>query len=84
MSKAKNKGEWSELYVFAKILNDRNLVGADQYLNPIPGENYPVIKILRNSKKTVRVYDLKDETSVKVTVEDDGLLSEEHSIPNEE
>lgn len=84
MSSAKNKGEWSELYVFAKILNDRNLIGADQNLTPIPGENYPVLKILRNSESIVRTYDLSNNTYVAISVEENGILTEKHSLPNED
>ena len=83
MSKGKNKGEWSELYVFAKILSERNLVGADEYLVPIFGENYPVLKILRNSKNVRRTYDLGDGSSILVRVEESGEITEEHQISNE-
>ena len=84
MSKGKNKGEWSELYAFAKILSDRNLVGADQNLDPIEGENYPVLRILKNSDTIIRTYDLSNESGIKVSVENDSQLTENHIIPNEE
>jgi type II restriction enzyme len=84
MSKNKNKGEWSELYAFAKILSDRNLVGADQNLNPIEGENYPVLKILKNSDTVIRTYDLSSETGIRVSVESNGQLIENHIIPSNE
>jgi len=76
-----NKGEWSELYAFAKIISDKNLKGADQNLDPIPGENYPVYKIIRNSKKTKRTYDLNDQDNVRISVKHDGLVEEEYIVP---
>jgi len=82
MSSAKNKGEWSELYAFAKILTDRNLIGADQNLTPINGENYPVLKILRNSPSVIRSYDLTDQNYVNISVEENGMVTENHSIPH--
>jgi type II restriction enzyme len=42
-----NKGEWSEIYVFLKLLADGKLNAADANLNAIPGVYYPIIKILR-------------------------------------
>lgn len=42
-----NKGEWSELYVFLKLLADGVLYAADENLKRIPGVFYPILKILR-------------------------------------
>ena len=42
-----NKGEWSEIYVFLKLLADGKLYAADAYLNRIDQIYYPIIKILR-------------------------------------
>lgn len=42
-----NKGEWSEIYVFLKLLADGNLYAADANLNKIQDSFYPIIKILR-------------------------------------
>lgn len=43
-----NKGEWSEAYVFLKLLADGQLFAADADLNKIKGEPYPIIKIIRD------------------------------------
>lgn len=45
--KAYNKGEWSEVYAFFKLLADGELHGADENLNYLPDVFYPIIKILR-------------------------------------
>ena len=42
-----NKGEWSELYVFLKLLSDNKLYAADAELNKINEIYYNVVKILR-------------------------------------
>lgn len=42
-----NKGEWSEIYAFAKLLADGQVFGADKDLNPIPSEIYKIEEILR-------------------------------------
>lgn len=42
-----NKGEWSEAYVFLKLLADGELPAADAVLNRIDNVIYPIIKIIR-------------------------------------
>ncbi len=44
---ALNKGEWSEVYTFLKLLADGRLYAADSNLNQIPSIYYPILKILR-------------------------------------
>lgn len=44
---ALNKGEWSEVYTFLKLLADGKLYAADADLNKIPSIYYPILKILR-------------------------------------
>ena len=46
MSKKFNKGEWSEFYVFIKILSDKKIFLLDDKLNKLESF-YEVIKILR-------------------------------------
>jgi len=42
-----NKGEWSELYVFFKLLADKKLYAANEKLEKIEDIYYPILKILR-------------------------------------
>lgn len=42
-----NKGEWSELYTFLKILSEGELYAADENLNKLYNIYYPIIKVLR-------------------------------------
>ena len=51
-----NKGEWSEIYVFLKLLADGSLNAADANLNAIPNVYYPIIKILRQENTVSREY----------------------------
>ena len=50
MVKTANKGEWSELYAFFKLLGDKVLYKGDENLNPIKDVFYPIIKIIRENK----------------------------------
>lgn len=42
-----NKGEWSEIYTFFKLLGDTKMYSGDANLNKIEEVFYPIIKILR-------------------------------------
>ena len=42
-----NIGDWSEVYVFLKLLSEGKLNAADSNLNAIPNVYYPIIKIIR-------------------------------------
>jgi type II restriction enzyme len=42
-----NKGEWSEVYAFLKLLADGKLYAADSDLNKLNDIYYPILKILR-------------------------------------
>ena len=43
-----NKGEWSEIYVFLKLLADGRLYAADENLGKIENIFYPILSIRRN------------------------------------
>lgn len=57
-----NKGEWSELYVFFKILGDGFIIGADKDLNIIKDYKYQVYEVLRENLKNINlVYEIKSD-----------------------
>jgi len=45
-----NKGEWSELYAFLKILSDKVLYSADENLTLIPQAFIKVLKVIRQER----------------------------------
>lgn len=59
-----NKGEWSELYVFLKLLADGKLFAADKDLNKIVGVFYPILSILRQDIIGNREYSRDSEVHV--------------------
>lgn len=59
-----NKGEWSEIYVFLKLLADGRLNAADANLNAIPNVYYPIIKILRQEAAIKREFSING--SIKI------------------
>jgi hypothetical protein len=59
-----NKGEWSEIYVFLKLLADGKLSAADANLEAIPDVFYPILKILRQEVNNRREYKISDEIKI--------------------
>ena len=51
-----NKGEWSEIYVFLKLLADGRLNAADENLNALENIYYPIIKVIRAEVNHRREY----------------------------
>lgn len=56
-----NKGEWSELYVFTKLLADGKLYQSDINLNKDEGNYYEVTKAYREESKSIFEYERKNE-----------------------
>ena len=50
MSFVGNKGEWSELYAFVKLLSTGKLYAADEHVNKINDSYFPIFKILRTNE----------------------------------
>ncbi len=71
-----NTGEWSELYAFLKIVEQRVLPAAKSDLSKIPDINYPVTKVVRNDSQISRIYDLSDDNTLQVRMTSDGTESE--------
>lgn len=50
MSARQNKGEWSELYAFIKLLKDGKIYAADEYVNKIEDVYFPILKLIRTDE----------------------------------
>ncbi|SHJ80201.1 HpaII family restriction endonuclease [Paramaledivibacter caminithermalis] len=59
-----NKGEWSEVYTFLKLLSDGRLYAGDEDLNKIEEIYYPIIKILR--KENDKNFEFHRNGNIKV------------------
>ena len=63
-----NKGEWSELYAFFKILSDKRLYSADESLKLIPESFLKILSIIRNEGDEEFFFEIdekKDEIIIK-------------------
>jgi hypothetical protein len=69
-----NKGEWSELYVFFKILNERKIAAANNDLLPIAGKDYIFTKVIREETLGNKLeYILNAENQVSI-MDTNGVL----------
>lgn len=76
-----NKGEWSEFYTLIKLVVDKEIKGADQNLDPIPGHTYPILKvIISKDHPQETIYDLQEGSSVKITNSDKVLFIDSNDI----
>lgn len=80
MSASKNKGEWSELYTFLKLLADGKLYCGDGRLNRYDDRFYPILEVFRN--------DAPDRISYKVQAAENNILvsgqMEQFVVPQEQ
>ena len=68
-----NKGEWSEVYTFLKLLADGKLFAADEELNRIENMFFPIIKIIREEVRGTK-YEYMAGNTVKICLNDDVIL----------
>lgn len=61
-----NKGEWSELYVFLRLLSDGVLYGANENLDRLPEQLYPIIKVMREERKGIELSYCIDGDSIQI------------------
>lgn len=82
-----NRGEWSELYAFIRLLKDGNIFAADEYVNRIESIYFPILKLIRADKenqdvdyltgKPIRIYkngDLLEEISSEEVEKNANIL----------
>ncbi len=73
-----NKGEWSEFYVFVKLLADGKIYAADRNMNKIESVFYPVLKIIRGKTEDTEYV----RTDDNIVIRKNGQIVSE--IPTEE
>lgn len=76
--KSANKGEWSELYAFIKLLRDGKIYAADENVHRLENIYFPIIKLIREENNDM--VDYYTGRTVKIYA-DDVLIDE---IENQE
>lgn len=70
-----NKGEWSELYAFLKLLSRGRVYAANEKVERIDEVFYPILKIIREENKGQKIEYVIKETNVNVEMSGKSLLS---------
>ncbi len=70
-----NKGEWSELYVFLKLLGEGKLYAADENLEKIKNIFYPILKIIRKEEKTILEFRRQNKINIVNASTEETILS---------
>lgn len=68
--KTHNKGEWSELYVFFKLLSEGRLFAANSDLEKLPELYYPILAILR--EEGGQNFEYRRDSEIKIIDESTG------------
>ena len=75
MTIAGNKGEWSEIYAFLRLLADGKLHAADEHLNRMSNMHFPIIKIMREDSRSKCEYrPIVERGEVEIYLNGRGVL----------
>lgn len=74
-----NKGEWSELYAFLKLLSQGRIYAADEKVRKISDVYFPILEILREEHKGEPIEYVIDTNEVHVEIKGQRLLSVDRS-----
>lgn len=75
-----NKGEWSEIYTFFRLLAEGKLYGADAYLNKRNDVFYDILKIIRNEQVGTLHFIFDDSNKAINVTNDAGEIKVSESI----
>ena len=70
-----NKGEWSELYTFMKLLSQGRVYAANEKVEKIDEVYYPILKIMREEVKGETIDYVIDNDLVHLEMQSKRLLS---------
>lgn len=70
-----NKGEWSELYAFMKLLSQGRVYAANEKVEKIDDVYYPILKIMREEIKGKTIDYIIDNDQVRLEIETKHLMS---------
>lgn len=70
-----NKGEWSELYAFLKLLSQGRVYAANERVEKIDEIHYPILKIIREEQNGQIIDYVIDGENVKVEFQTEQVIS---------
>lgn len=70
-----NKGEWSELYAFMKLLSQGRVYAANEKVEKIDDVFYPILKIMREEQKGQIIDYVITEDNIDIEIESRTIMS---------
>ena len=70
-----NKGEWSELYAFMKLLSQGRVYAANEKVERLDDVFYPILKIVREEQKGEVIDYIITEDDVNIEIQSQTILS---------
>lgn len=70
-----NKGEWSELYAFMKLLSQGRVYAANEKVEKIDDVFYPILKIMREEQKGQVIDYVITENNIDIEIESRTIMS---------
>lgn len=75
-----NKGEWSELYAFMKLLSEGRIYAANERVEKIDEIFYPILKIIREEYKGQRFEYVVESENVRIEFENNCIMTVPRSL----
>lgn len=79
-----NKGEWSELYAFMKLLSQGRVYAANEKVEKIDDVYYPILKIMREEQKGKRIDYVIENDKVVVEIQKKRIMTIDRSELDEQ
>ena len=70
-----NKGEWSELYAFMKLLSQGRVYAANEKVEKIDEVYYPILKIMREETKGEVIDYVIQDNQISVEIQSNKIIS---------
>lgn len=79
-----NKGEWSELYAFMKLLSQGRVYAANEKVEKINDVYYPILKIMREEQKGQVIDYIIDKDKIVIEMQSQRIMTIDRSLMDEQ
>lgn len=70
-----NKGEWSELYAFLRLLSEGRVYAANEKVEKIDNVFYPILKIMREEQRGQVIDYVIDDQNIKIEMQSKTIIT---------
>lgn len=75
-----NKGEWSELYAFMKLLSQGRVYAANEKVEKIGEIYYPILKIMREENKGQKIDYVISDKNINIEVQSNMIMTVSRNV----